>query len=67
MKQLSWFEAVMIALVLSIVGFLSLGLALPVSRQMTVQVLGIMAVVVALALVVKAVSGLASKLGRRKR
>ena len=59
MKQLTWFESFLVALVLALAGLLILGLAFSTTRQSALATIGTLAGIAALTLLVKAVSGLA--------
>ena len=64
--MMSWLEAFLVAIMLAFVGLLILGLAFSSTRQSALATIGTLAGIAALTLLVKAVSGLAGRLGRKR-
>lgn len=62
MRELSWFEAFLVGIALTVVGLLARGLALSASRESALMLLGTFAAIAALTALAK----LLSRLGRRK-
>lgn len=60
-REISWLEAMLIALTLTFLGLLGLGLALSDSRQAALAVMGTLAGVATLTILVKLVSRLFRK------